>query len=436
MKNKSTHFSHGFVKVIVALIWSCFTSIDGFAQVGTGVYVGGHIRRERPATVEKLKNSGFTYVILFNINVETDGSLTTDGEVVCRDGEYVFGTTQPHYVDDVESLKTWPTGIQRVEICIGGWGNESYFRIKDLIEQQGTGEQSVLYRNFQALKNALPEIDAVNNDDEHCYDLSSALAFHAMMWSLGFHTSLAPYTRKSFWNSLATQLNALCPGACDRVLVQCYDGGAGNNPSDWKLDGLPVHAGRTNYQSDMETSISQMQSWHDYNDVVGGFVWVYNDETWNLNAWASAMNRVFSPLEPSSPVVTFYSKNNYEGYAVALPEGEFCTGELSVYGISDKDIASYKLAEGFKFEAYETCDLTGSGKVFSDLEAPRMGAWAKRISSLRVVPVGGDGVNSLETAETGVIAYYDLMGRHLQAPPRHGVYLLKKNNVITKVLAE
>ena len=36
----------------------------------------------------------------------------------------------------------------------------------------------------------------------------------------------------------------------------------------------------------------------------------------------------------------------------------------------------------------------------------------------------------------GVIAYYDLMGRHLQAPPRHGVYLLKKNNVITKVLAE
>lgn len=44
----------------------------------SGVYVGGHIRRERPGTITKLKESGFTYVILFNINVESDGTLKTD----------------------------------------------------------------------------------------------------------------------------------------------------------------------------------------------------------------------------------------------------------------------------------------------------------------------------------------------------------------------
>lgn len=42
--------------------------------------------------------------MLFNINVEPDGTLTTDGETVCRDGEYVFGATLPHYVDDVPGM--------------------------------------------------------------------------------------------------------------------------------------------------------------------------------------------------------------------------------------------------------------------------------------------------------------------------------------------
>ena len=53
----------------------------------SGVYVGGHIRRERPATIEKLRQSGFRYVILFNVNVEADGTLTTDGETICRDAQ-------------------------------------------------------------------------------------------------------------------------------------------------------------------------------------------------------------------------------------------------------------------------------------------------------------------------------------------------------------
>ena len=153
-------------------IWMLFMALaDVSAQGGSGVYVGGHIRRERPNTVTKLKNSGFTYVILFNVNVEEDGTLTTDGETICRDGEYVFANEQPHYVEDVKALKTWPTGIERIEICIGGWGNQSYDRIRDLINQEGIGQSSILYRNFKALKDAIPEIEAVNNDDENCYDV-------------------------------------------------------------------------------------------------------------------------------------------------------------------------------------------------------------------------------------------------------------------------
>ena len=261
-------------KATILLLLFLLAAADLSAQQGSGVYVGGHIRRERPATIEKLRNSGFTYVILFNVNVETDGTLTTDGETICRDGEYVFANEQPHYVDDVKALKQWPTGIERIEICIGGWGNESYSRIRDLINSEGTGPSSILYRNFKALKEAIPEIDAVNNDDEHCYDTSTAVRFHVMMSTLGYKTTVAPYTNKTFWQNLVEQLNQSRPGACDRVLIQCYDGGAYNNPTDWALGNLPVHAGRTNYQSSMEESIAQMETWRNDNNVVGGFVWV------------------------------------------------------------------------------------------------------------------------------------------------------------------
>jgi len=401
------------------------------AQRGSGVYVGGHIRRERPKTIETLKNSGFTYVILFNVNVEPDGTLTTDGETICSNGEYVFAKTQPHYVDDVKALKTWPTGIERVEICIGGWGNESYIRIKDLVNKEGTGESTILYRNFKALKDAIPEIEAVNNDDEHGYDAATAVKFHTMMYDLGYKTTVAPYTNKSFWQSLVSGLNRQRPGACDRVLIQCYDGGASNSPSDWRLGGLPVHAGRTNYQNDMETSLAQMQTWKDQSGVVGGFVWVYNDETWNLNKWASGMNRIFEPKQSASSggqqkaVATLYSENNFGGYAVALPEGSYCTGELAAWGITNRDIASFRLEKGYQLTAYVNADLTGSSKTWTDTEMERMGAWGNRLASLKIEKTEEEVgiVTASSTQHTTPGETYDLQGRRIKGSAKSPVII-------------
>ena len=219
-------------RFLVMALCAFFIASNMLAQAGSGVYVGGHIRRERPATVEKLKKSGFTYVILFNVNVEEDGTLTTDGETICKDGQYVFASEQPYYQEDVKALKTWPTAIERIDICIGGWGNDSYKRIRTLVDAEGVGQKSILYRNFRALKEAIPEIDGVNNDDESCYDVTSAVKFHTMMSVLGYKTSVAPYTNKPFWQGLVDGLNSARPEACDLVMIQCYDGGAYNNPSD------------------------------------------------------------------------------------------------------------------------------------------------------------------------------------------------------------
>ncbi len=402
------------------------------AQGGSGVYVGGHIRRQRPSTVTKLKESGFTYVILFNVNVEQDGTLTTDGETICKDGQYVFANEQPFYADDVKALKTWPTGIERIEICIGGWGNESYSRIRSLIEKEGTGSGSILYRNFWALKQAIPEIDAVNNDDEHAYHAASAVEFHTMMYDLGYKTTVAPYTNKKYWESLVSGLNKNRSQACDRVLIQCYDGGATNNPSDWKLDNLPVHAGRTNYQTGMNTSVEQMKTWRDNNGVVGGFVWVYNDETWNLNQWAAAINHVFPTRQVDTPAVTVYTANDFGGEPVQLPVGRFSKGELAVYGLADKTIASFQLSTGYKMTAYISADLSGSTKkVWSNGEqVQQLGAWARRISSVEIEREDPDAIEGITTVSNNSVArVYDLQGRKSQHS-HPGIYIKEGKKII------
>ena len=333
----------------------------------SGVYVGGHIRRERPKTITNLRNSGFTYVLLFNVSVETDGTLTTDGETICKNGEYVFQKTQPNYQQDIKDLKTHPTSIQRIEIVIGGWGNESYDRIRDLINKNGTGSSTMLYKNFKALKEAVPEIDAVNNDDEHCYDLDTGAKFHIMMYNLGYQTTLAPYTYKSYWQNLCTKIRASKPKAVDRVMVQCYDGGAGNvnQVGSWTFSGVSErHAGLMYYSNDwdVDKNIAQFQKWKDDGVAKGGFVWVYNSEEWDMKAGAAGMNRVYKAVEVSDDdaMVEVFSGSNYTGYSVKLPVGTYTKANLAVYGIKANDVESIKiLKDGASARLYKNMTNTG-----------------------------------------------------------------------------
>ena len=356
-----------FVFLSIAIFVLAFDNAFAQKEV-SGVYVGGHIRRERPGTITKLRNSGFTYVILFNVHVTADGTLVTDGDTICHNGVYVFDKKHPYYQEDVANLKTEPTSITRVEICIGGWGNDAYTNIKNLVNSKGTGISSILYKNFRALKKAVPEIDAVNNDIEQDYDVDTGAKFHIMMDKLGYKTTLAPYTYKSYWTSLNDQIRATRPKAVDRVMIQCYDGGAGNvdQVGTWNFTGVKErHAGLLNYSNDwsVDKNMAQFQKWKDDGVATGGFVWVYNDESWDLNAWASGMNRVFGAITvPGEEVVVrCYSEKSYKGYCVSLPVGEFSQGDLAVYGLKAKDLSSFELLDDFyQVKLYQKPDFTGA----------------------------------------------------------------------------
>lgn len=360
--------THHYSKAFLPLFLLFVLNLSILAQ--SGIYVGGHFRRDRTVTVPTLKASGFTYVILFNIQVEPNGALTTDGDTICTKGVYVFAKKQPYYVADVTALKTGLTSIRRVETCIGGWGSHSYENIRTLVNAQGTGPTSMLYKNFQALKNAIPTIEAVNNDDEACYDVNTATSFHVMLFDLGFKTTLAPYMNKSFWQNLATKVNNLRPGAVDRIDLQCYDGGAGNNPKDWVINNITMHAGMLHFNQSA-TITSTMTGWKNTSTVKGGFLWVYNANDFALKTYAGAINKVFGGgdvvnMDKMKPYMTVYPDINYQGTAVNFEKGDYNIAGISAQGIADKSVSSIKLVPGFKVSLYKQNNYVGTPIVVTE----------------------------------------------------------------------
>jgi hypothetical protein len=128
--------------------------------------------------ISALKNSGFTTVILFVVDVAANGDLNYNGDhLIITNGTYIGDSGWP---SRLAALRTAPTSIMRIEVCTGGAGAQSWNNIKNLIASQGTGPGSILYRNFQTLKNTLG-IDAICNDDEAAFDASSAAVFNNMI---------------------------------------------------------------------------------------------------------------------------------------------------------------------------------------------------------------------------------------------------------------
>ena len=53
-------------KFFLLILGVLLAAADAYPQKEvSGIYAGGHIRRGRPGTITKLRNSGFTYLILF-----------------------------------------------------------------------------------------------------------------------------------------------------------------------------------------------------------------------------------------------------------------------------------------------------------------------------------------------------------------------------------
>ncbi|KAH6659120.1 hypothetical protein BKA67DRAFT_652373 [Truncatella angustata] len=222
-----------------------------------------------------LETSGFDTLIIFGVGILDNGDImyysNTAGSsdvLVASDGAYVGGSALS---DKVRSFKTASgSGVNRLEICM----NSAH--VSELMASPGPGSDTRLYRNFVALKTAWT-LDAVSNDDESIYDVASTVKFAQMLGNIGYKYTIVPYTNTSFWKSLKTQLKDLL----DRAYLQCYDGGAGNNPGSWQstlgMKVVPIIWVTNDSKPSQGTTAAQAKtkftSWNQQSAVAGGGYW-------------------------------------------------------------------------------------------------------------------------------------------------------------------
>lgn len=213
---------------------------------GRGLYPGDD------ATFEQLKASGFTTIILSSFYIRANGDVYSGDDSkhpIIRNGRYVGNKA---WLKRVASLKQQPSSITRIEILLEGrWYNQppnTFDFIKDWTDaahtapgiSTGTGRNSTLYKICKVLKEELGA-DAICIDDEAVYHSPSIVQLGKMIGELNMHMSLCPYKNKPYWKAI---IDGSQPGLIDAVYLQCYDGGARNEPGPWNdsLDAdIPVY---------------------------------------------------------------------------------------------------------------------------------------------------------------------------------------------------
>ncbi|KAF1978389.1 hypothetical protein BU23DRAFT_223196 [Bimuria novae-zelandiae CBS 107.79] len=182
-----------------------------------------------------LTTSNFTTLIIFGLGITEDGSIkyysNTPGsvdKVVATNGTYVGGAV---LTQRVRSLKTAVnSSVSRVEISMNSQN------VRQLMNKPGASVNTPLAKNLAALRSHW-DLDALSNNDGSIYDLASTVAFAKLVGKLGYKYTILPWQNVDYWATLVRELNTEAlddnDELLDRVYLQCYDGGAGNDPRSW-----------------------------------------------------------------------------------------------------------------------------------------------------------------------------------------------------------
>jgi hypothetical protein len=262
----------------------------------TGIFGGGPIYKNAASSIPELENSGFTEVIVWSVEVSSTGDLNFNGEFpLTSNGVYVGDQTHSDFAANLAQLKQGT--VKRITFSIGSSNYGDWEDIKALVDSQGTGPNSILYKDFAALEAAIPALDAIDFDDENSFDAPSTVAFGVMLGGLGLKVVPDPFDNNSYWENIVSQINTTAPGTADGVHLQAYAGGAGNNPCEgWNFGAVPVWPGLWD-QDDTPSQVQTiMTGWNAQCGINGGFLWLYDDiaGTGLAAQYAAAINTAVS----------------------------------------------------------------------------------------------------------------------------------------------
>ncbi|TPX14140.1 uncharacterized protein E0L32_000534 [Thyridium curvatum] len=293
-------------RALLLAVFSLFVSaapLDASASASANIRSIFLFKDVMKSDTAAITTSGFNSLIIFGVGILANGDImyysNTPGSkdvLLTSQGAYVGGAA---LADKVRSFKERAgTGVDRVEVSMNAQ------HVRDLMRSPGPGASTPLYRSFEALRAAWG-LDAVNNDDESVYDADSTVAFARMLGAIGYKYTIAPYTNQPFWASVGSRLNAgAASPLLDRVYLQCYDGGAFNDPGDWQgalgLKVVPLVWVTNDSKPSQGTTVAQAKSkftaWASRSTLAGGGYWNdYDIEKMKLSykAYGDVLTSVF-----------------------------------------------------------------------------------------------------------------------------------------------
>jgi hypothetical protein len=225
--------------------------------------------------------------------------------------------------------------VTRVTFSVGSSNVGDWQDITALVKAQGTGPTSILYKDFQALKAAIPALDAIDFDDENSFNSPTTVEFGVMLGKLGYHVTPDPFDDSSYWTSVVSKINTQLPGTVDGVHLQAYAGGEGNNPCvGWNFGSVPVFPGLWDKNDTPSQVESIMSGWHTQCGIIGGTMWLYDDFVGNGLAakYASAINTAVggSGFTLSGPKNLFLNQSSTADAPITITDLNGFNGDVTL----------------------------------------------------------------------------------------------------------
>ena len=326
-------FIRGAMSLLLLFV-AAFSVRPASAQNGfTGIFGGGPFYINAANNITEIENSGFTEAIVWSVEVKSNGDLNFNGEFpLTSNGVYIGYQTHPDFAGNMAILKQGT--VKRVTFSVGSSNVGDWQDIKALVNSQGTGPSSILYKDFAALKAAIPSLDAIDFDDENSFDTSSTVAFGVMLGQLGYKVTPDAFDNNTYWENVVTQINSQLLGTVDGVHLQAYAGGGGNNPCvGWNFGAVPVWPGLWDQDDTPSQVQSIMTGWNSQCGINGGFMWLYDDFVGNGLAaqYASAINdAVSSSFTLSGPGNVFLNQSSTANAMIEITDRNGFNGEVTL----------------------------------------------------------------------------------------------------------
>lgn len=185
------------------------------------------------SNLSAIKSAGWTNLMVSLFQVSVSGDISINGMNLISKGKYIGDTAWPNQLTELKLGGT----IKTLLATFGGW-DSAFANIQEIYNANNTFEGTQLEQNCKVFRATFPMFDLIDMDVEYpdgqpagaqeCF-----IAFCKMWIAVGYNLTFCPYENMSFWTNSLIALEQSNPGAVKYWNLQCYAGGAANNPKDW-----------------------------------------------------------------------------------------------------------------------------------------------------------------------------------------------------------